>query len=103
MWYVIFFRFNFIKSFENFFLSGGNTADACQIYVDMEEKSATSYSKRTIWTLDDSLKSIGSSNMMSTNWDHATIYLPPSDFETLVRTKLRIKLSEIFISDISPC
>ena len=54
--------------------------------VDMEEKSATSYSKRTIWTLDDSLKAIGASNLLSTNWNHATINFPPTEYETLVRS-----------------
>ena len=40
----------------NCIFPGGNDAEACEISVELEEKSATSYSKRTVWTLDDSNK-----------------------------------------------
>lgn len=65
-------------------VSGGNTASSCKISVDVEEKTATSYSKRTVWTLDDSLKSIGATNLSSTTWQHTTIQLAPTEAESLV-------------------
>ena len=43
-------------SMSNCIIPGGNDAEACEISVELEEKSATSYSKRTVWTLDDSNK-----------------------------------------------
>ena len=51
---------NFLMSskplMSNCIFPGGNDAEACEISVELEEKSATSYSKRTVWTLDDSNK-----------------------------------------------
>ena len=63
---------------------GGNTVDACNIKVNIEEKSALSYSKTVLWELEDSKKAIGAANLLSSTWNHVTIDLPASSKETLI-------------------
>ena len=78
------------KNFQNqipillYLIAGGNSESSCKMSVDVEEKSATSYSKRTVWTLDDSFKTIGASNMQSSTWNHTTINLVPTETESNV-------------------
>ena len=71
------------------YICGGNDAEACELSVELEEKSPTSYSKRTVWTLDDSEKAIGASALANVTWSHATINLPPTETESLVTLKLK--------------
>ena len=92
----------------NCIIPGGNDAEACEISVELEEKSATSYSKRTVWTLDDSnkankrmknihypysllcvIKAIGAAALSNTSWSHVTINLPATETETLITLKLK--------------
>ena len=72
------------SSFSNNISLGGNTVDACNIKVNIEEKSALSYSKTVLWELEDSKKAIGAANLLSSTWNHVTIDLPASSKETLI-------------------
>ena len=67
-----------------YLIAGGNSESSCKMSVDVEEKSATSYSKKTVWTLDNSFKTIGASNMQSSTWNHTTINLAPTETESNV-------------------
>ena len=55
--------------------------------MDIEERSATSFSRRTVWTLPDSQKAVGASALSSSSWSHAIVNLPPSDKESQVIIK----------------
>ena len=74
--------------------------------VELEEKSATSYKKRTVWTLADSdkvketaenihiiiiviIKAIGAAALSNASWAHATINLPATETESLVTLKIK--------------
>ena len=61
------------------FICGGDNAEACDLSVDLEEMSATSYSRTTTWSLPDTDKAIGSSALQSGSWGHKIVNLPPSD------------------------
>ena len=67
-----------------YLIAGGNSEISCKMSADVEEKSATSYSKKTVWTLDNSFKTIGASNMQSSTWNHTTINLAPTETESNV-------------------
>ena len=60
-------------------ICGGDNAAACELWVDVEEMSATSYSRRTVWSLPDTDKAIGATALQSSSWAHKTIDLPASD------------------------
>ena len=71
--------------------------------MELEEKSATSYNKRTVWTLADSdkvkenvnihliitIQAIGAAALSNASWAHATINLPATETESLVTLKIK--------------
>ena len=69
------------------FICGGDSAAACFLSVDIEERSPTSFSRRSIWSLPDSDKAIGAAALASTSWNHKIIDLPASDKESQVIIK----------------
>ena len=68
-------------------MKGGDDASACEINIYLEDRSALSYKKELVWSLDDSKKSIGAAALQSTTWNHVTIDLPPSSVEKKVKMK----------------
>ena len=71
------------------YICGGDSAAACSLSVEVEERSATSHSRQNVWSLPDSDKAIGASALSNSTWSHQIINIPRIETESqlIIRTE----------------
>ena len=85
------------------YICGGDSAASCELSVEIEERSATSYSRREVWSLQDSDKAIGATALKSSSWSHKIINLPASSPDTETQVIFKKYFSDQNLSDENIC
>ena len=93
------------------YICGGDSAAACSLSVEVEERSATSHSRQNVWSLPDSDKAIGASALSNSTWSHQMINIPRIETESqlIIRTEYNylegggLGLDNIVLTSSSKC
>ena len=75
----------------HYYYQGGASLSDCNLGVDIISRSPTHTTRSTVWVADDSVKTDGV-GLVSGEWAHVTIELPPSmtESQVVVRTDLKV-------------